>query len=64
MCLKKQVSTSHNYQACSEQTSFIIINAQSVKNTYTEEEKRFDGGENLWDQTPYCRRYTMLTLCH
>jgi hypothetical protein len=39
-----------------EKTSFCIVDAQSVKNTDTAQEKGYDGGKkSLWNQASYRR---------
>ncbi|MFN8992871.1 MAG: IS5 family transposase [Pseudomonadota bacterium] len=46
-CLKKLVGVVRINNGRQEKTSFIIIDAQSVKNTDTAEEKGYDGGKKV-----------------
>lgn len=55
--LKKLVKQIRNEDLRRDKTTFGIVDAQSVQNADTAEEKGFDAGKNIRNQTSHCCRY-------
>ncbi len=55
--LQKLVKQVHNGDLRQDKTSFGIVDAQSVRNADTAEEKGYDAGKYIREQAPCCSRY-------
>ena len=63
--LQKLVKQIRNEDLRRDKTTFGIVDAQSVQNADTAEEKGYDAGKkSIWNQTSYCCRYDGTASCH